>query len=285
MFGTRQWPEQFSRHEWQTSSLPFAPAARAYFHTCRSARWFAPYFARTFGVEAYGYHYYTTFSRTKDRFSWVPPGYSRQAPLYVFGCRGRKSDGWVGAAAKYAGLTAPERMKRYTATAVGATGYDPVADLYDAAFEDIRVRADEWRWLDAHLRSAKPLRVLDIGCGNGSLLCQLAPRLSRGVGLDVSSALVLRARANAERRGVADRLTFQSVMGPALPLADRSLDCAVSLLSFRYLDWDPLIAEVLRVLVPGGRLLVVDMVQSPLRIWQTPALLSSKARVLCAEGA
>jgi SAM-dependent methyltransferase len=108
----------------------------------------------------------------------------------------------------------------------------------------------------------------------------LAPELQRGIGLDASREMVTRARANAARRGWTDRLRFETLAGPTLPLADQSVDRVVSLLSFRYLDWDPIILEVQRVLRPGGRLLVIDMVQSPLRIWQTPALLFSKWRTL-----
>ena len=55
-------PEQFSPHEWRTLDLPFAPDGEAFFHACRSARWFAPFFARTFNVPASGFHWYTTVS-------------------------------------------------------------------------------------------------------------------------------------------------------------------------------------------------------------------------------
>jgi hypothetical protein len=70
MFGSAAWPEQFSPHEWRTMDLPFAPGAEAFFHACRSARWFAPFFARTLGVPARGYHWYTSVSAAKDRFVW-----------------------------------------------------------------------------------------------------------------------------------------------------------------------------------------------------------------------
>jgi len=282
MFGSRQWPEQFSRHEWSAAKLPFADGAQAFFHTCRSARWFAPYFAETFGVEAHGYHWYTTFSRHKHRFAWVPPTHPAESPLYVFGCKGRKSHGWLGTAGKYAGVALPEVMRSYRPEARRASGYDAVAELYDTAFQDIRVRADEWRWLKTQLESSAPLSIVDLGCGNGALLCQLAPELSSGIGLDASSEMVVRARANATARGWAQRLRFDTLAGPTLPLPDQSVDRVVSLLSFRYLDWDPIVREVQRVLRPGGRLLVIDMVQSPLRVWQAPALVLSKWRTLAA---
>ena len=48
MFGSTAWPEQFSPHEWRTFPLPWAVGAEAYFHACRTGRWFAPFFARIF---------------------------------------------------------------------------------------------------------------------------------------------------------------------------------------------------------------------------------------------
>src|SRR5688572_4202607 len=44
MFGTVDFPEQFSPFEWETMEIPFAENASAFFHCCRSARWFAPFF-------------------------------------------------------------------------------------------------------------------------------------------------------------------------------------------------------------------------------------------------
>ena len=67
MFGSRAWPEQFSPEEWRQLRIPFEEGATAYFHACRTARWFAPFFARTFGVCAYGHHGYTSVS-TRAKF-------------------------------------------------------------------------------------------------------------------------------------------------------------------------------------------------------------------------
>ncbi len=55
MYGTVAFPEQFSPYEWQQMEIPFADKANAYFHCCRSARWFATFFARTFNVKAHGF--------------------------------------------------------------------------------------------------------------------------------------------------------------------------------------------------------------------------------------
>jgi SAM-dependent methyltransferase len=274
MFRTRAVPEQFSPHEWRTLEIPFAPGAAAYFHACRSARWFAPFFARTFGVPAYGYHWYTSVSLRPDRFRWERLSTRRDPPLYVLGCPGRKSHGLPGTLSKY--LTgAAETMKRFDPVPPeGDPTYDSIAALYDEVFEDITVRADEWRWLESRF-PREPVRVLDVGCGNGALLLQLGARVAHGTGVDASAGMIERARRRAA--GV-PHLDFVHVDGPVLPFADASFDVVTSLLSFRYLDWDPLMNEIRRVLRPGGRLLIVDMVTAPVRWRETPLLLASKAR-------
>ena len=275
MFGSVAWPEQFSPHEWRTMQLPFGPGGEAYFHACRSARWFAPFFARSFGVPAHGYHWYTTVSSAPDRFRWdrlVGP----TAPLYIFGMPGRKSHGVPGSVRKYLGLSKPEPMQRFEpAPLAGDPSYDAVAALYDRVFADIRVRSDEWRWLDARVPAGA--RVLDVGCGNGALLSLLSARIASGVGVDASAGMIARARERAAGRG---NLRFEVIEGPRLPLPDASVDVVISLLSFRYLDWDPIMREFARVLAPGGRLLVVDMVAAPLGVRELPRLLRDKGRQL-----
>ena len=86
MFGTVAFPEQFSPYEWETMEIPFSKGASAYFHCCRSARWFAPFFARTFNVRAYGFFWYTTFSRSKKRYLYA--GTDGASTLYTIGCKG-----------------------------------------------------------------------------------------------------------------------------------------------------------------------------------------------------
>lgn len=275
MFGSVAWPEQFSPHEWRTMKLPLGTGAEAFFHACRSARWFAPFFARTFGVPAYGYHWYTTVSSAKDRFRWDRLALPR-APLYIFGMPGRKSHGVPGSLRKYLGIEKPETMQRFEPAPVeGDPSYDAVAALYDRVFADIRVRSDEWRWLDARVPAGA--RVLDVGCGNGALLNLLSPRIASGVGVDASAGMIGKARERAAGRG---NLRFEVIDGPTLPVEDGSVDVVISLLSFRYLDWDPIMREFSRVLAPGGKLLVVDMVAAPVGLRELPRLLRDKGRQL-----
>jgi ubiquinone/menaquinone biosynthesis C-methylase UbiE len=282
MFGTTRWPEQFSPHEWRTMAIPLADGAQAYFHACRSARWFAPFFARTFGVRSHGYHWYTAFSTHPRRFRWPPPWQGPDDPLYVFGCPGNKSHGPTASVRKYLGGMPAEELKAFDPDDIeGRASYDAVAGDYDEVFDDIAVRHDEVRWLEQRLdalgasMAARTLRVLDIGCGNGSLLRRLAPRLEAGLGVDASAAMVERAR-----RRCADlpHVRIERVDGPSIPADDASFDVAISMLSFRYLDWDPMMAELRRVLRPSGHLLIIDMVDKPVEPRHVPRMLLDKLR-------
>ncbi len=280
MFGTTQWPEQFSPHEWKTLDIPFAASAEAYFHACRSARWFAPFFARTFGVRTHGYHWYTAFSVHETRFAWAPPWLAPEAPLFVAGCPGRKSHGVTASVRKYAGRMPSESLRAFDPAPGEPGSYDDVAPSYDAVFDDISVRRDELAWLRSRLPSNSAVDVLDIGCGNGALLQALAPRIRQGVGVDASPRMVELAR---RRNGGRAHLRFDTIAGPVLPLSDASIDVAISMLSFRYLDWDPLLLELQRVLRPGGKLLVVDMVDKPVSAALLPRMLADKLRVRVGE--
>lgn len=268
MYGTVQYPEQFSPFEWKAMTIPFSHDGQAYFHCCRSARWFAQFFANTFKVKTYGYHWYTSF--TSDPIRFKRP--NSQGPLYAVGCKGKKSHGYIGSIKKYLGAEL-ERMKSFEPESSFDTTYNKVAHLYNDVFQDIKVREDEWKWISQFVHGKDHLRVIDIGCGNGALLKELAPQIQSGIGLDLSSSILDFAKSNNAEN---EHITFKSIDGPTLPLEDQSVDLAISMLSFRYLDWDPLMTELKRVLAPGGRFIVVDMVAVPAKIKEIPKLLNSK---------
>ncbi|MDP6377521.1 MAG: class I SAM-dependent methyltransferase [Pseudomonadales bacterium] len=105
-------------------------------------------------------------------------------------------------------------------------------------------------------------RVLDVGCGMGTLAIETAAAVGREgsvTGIDPSPEMVARARSKADARGVDVR--FCEVGIEALPFAGGSFDSVVSSLMFHHLDADLKIrglGEILRVLVPGGRLTIID---------------------------
>lgn len=161
--------------------------------------------------------------------------------------------------------------------------YDDVAELYDRAFSDIRVRRVEWRWLTAQF-AALPLRprVLELGCGTGAVLRALAPYISTGTGVDISSGMLARAKARASAEAGLERLSFVRIGDHRLPFQEASFDVVISFLSFRYLDWPLALAEVRRVLRAGGLLLLIDLVAAQARPRELPALVRSGLRHVAA---
>jgi ubiquinone/menaquinone biosynthesis C-methylase UbiE len=105
-------------------------------------------------------------------------------------------------------------------------------------------------------------RVLEVGCGPGHLSIRLARQHGLEVtGLDLDPAMIQRARANADRLGNGDGRRPEFLVGDVAALAfpDQSFDLVISTLSMHH--WaDPTagLAEIGRVLRPGGRALVWD---------------------------
>ncbi len=102
------------------------------------------------------------------------------------------------------------------------------------------------------------LRVLDLGCGDGALTCELARFAAHVEGVDRSAALVRTARATARRRG-ARGVTFRAADLLDLPHDPGSFDLAVLSQTLHATEPAPALAEAARVLVSGGRVLVVDL--------------------------
>ncbi|WP_431967922.1 class I SAM-dependent methyltransferase [Actinacidiphila sp. bgisy160] len=101
-------------------------------------------------------------------------------------------------------------------------------------------------------------RILDAGCGAGPLFAALRERGAHVTGLDSSTGMLELAR----RRLGADADLRVADLGDPLPFADGAFDMVVSSLVLHYLeDWGPTLAEMRRVLRPGGRL--ITSVQHP----------------------
>jgi SAM-dependent methyltransferase len=96
--------------------------------------------------------------------------------------------------------------------------------------------------------------VLDVGCGGGALVRELAGRGARTVGLEISEQQLGRARAHGVGRFVVGR-------AEELPLDDRSLDVVVFMRSLHHVPEPamvPALADARRVLRPGGRVYVAE---------------------------
>ena len=138
----------------------------------------------------------------------------------------------------------------------------------DAARYDLQARlllGSFFNGVAADVASLTPAggRVLEVGCGPGHLALRLADRhLLDVTGIDLDPAMIERARANAARAERSERTPPSLVEGDvaALPFPDGSFDLVVSTLSMHHWD-DPAtgLAEIARVLRPGGRALVWDL--------------------------
>ena len=99
--------------------------------------------------------------------------------------------------------------------------------------------------------------VGDLGCGTGKLSASLAPFVRQVIAVDESDAMLGAARA---RLGGYDNVVLKQSELESLPIADGELDAAIVCLVLHF-QADPVrvLAEARRVLRPGGRLLVIDM--------------------------
>jgi ubiquinone/menaquinone biosynthesis C-methylase UbiE len=118
---------------------------------------------------------------------------------------------------------------------------------------------DVVRQVQARLEQKAGERILDLGCGNGwatRLLARAAPGAS-AIGVDVSPAMVERAEA---LHSLTIRARYEIAAFEALPFGDARFERVFSMEAIYYAaDLDRSLAEIARVLVPGGRVdLVID---------------------------
>jgi cyclopropane fatty-acyl-phospholipid synthase-like methyltransferase len=106
--------------------------------------------------------------------------------------------------------------------------------------------------------------LLDVGCGTGAPALRAARALGcRAVGLTVSRAQVLRARGLARGADLAHRAAFLMADAQALPFGDALFDGAWALESiFHVADRSAALREVRRVLRPGARVVLTDLVEN-----------------------
>lgn len=105
--------------------------------------------------------------------------------------------------------------------------------------------------------------VLDLGCGAGTdllIAAQMAGPSGRAIGVDMTPSMLARARESAEAMGLANVELHESLI-ESLPAADASVDVVISNGVLDLVpDKEAVLAEIDRVLRPGGRVQLADVV-------------------------
>lgn len=129
--------------------------------------------------------------------------------------------------------------------------------VWSGLLDDLGLRGDE--------------RLLDLGCGRGAVLLMAADRLpgGRAVGVDLwrtvdqSGNALAAAERNAEAEGVRDRVELRTGDMTDLPFGDGEFDVVVSSMAIHNIHPSAgrarAVEEAVRVLRPGGRLLIADI--------------------------
>jgi SAM-dependent methyltransferase len=163
----------------------------------------------------------------------------------------------------YADLaTTPQRQRIFPTGRAWAEelGYpDELARVPEETAESFAGVANHWSLgrLDAGLR------VADLGCGAGTdllIAAQMVGPAGPAIGIDMTPSMLHRARRSAERMGL-DNVELHESLIESLPLADESVDIVISNGVIDLVpDKDAVLDEIDRVLRPGGRLQIADVI-------------------------
>jgi len=105
--------------------------------------------------------------------------------------------------------------------------------------------------------------VLDVACGGGIVVCAFAPRVKHATGIDMTRAMLDRARHLAAEKGIAN-VTWREGDVTQLPYPNGAFTIVVTRFAMHHFpDPSGVFCEMVRVCAPGGRIVVVDTYVSP----------------------
>jgi SAM-dependent methyltransferase len=133
--------------------------------------------------------------------------------------------------------------------------YGPFAWLYDWVSRTFFL--GQWRlWQRTSIPHLRGKRVLEIGMGTGNLQIDFARTGFEAWGIDLSPQMLRQAKLKARRLGLSPFRACRA-RAQALPFPDASFDSLVSTFPSEYIAEPETLAELARVLIPGGRLVIV----------------------------
>src|SRR6266480_3783572 len=130
-----------------------------------------------------------------------------------------------------------------------ATPFSTAAPIADAGALALIVEAAE---------AGPDDEVLDVACGGGIVVCAFAPHVRHATGIDMTPAMLDRARHLAAEKGVAN-VAWREGDVARLPYPDGAFTIVVTRFAMHHFP-DPaaVFREMVRVCAPGGRVVVVD---------------------------
>jgi demethylmenaquinone methyltransferase/2-methoxy-6-polyprenyl-1,4-benzoquinol methylase len=142
--------------------------------------------------------------------------------------------------------------------------FDAIAARYDVLNHLLSFGIDRyWRRKGIlSLKSLHPQHLLDIATGTGDLALQAYRLLhpQQILGIDISEGMMDMGRKKVARHGLSDVICFQKQDCLQLAAADDSFDAAMIAFGIRnFADLDAALREILRVLRPGGRLMILEL--------------------------
>ena len=153
------------------------------------------------------------------------------------------------------------RSRRDETTQVIRHHWDGRATTFDEEESGHSLVSDDQRraWLDLLSRFVghRPQQVLDVGCGTGFLALSFAELGHTVIGIDLSPQMIKEARRKAEQ--ILPHIDYHVCDAEALDCADETFDLVIA----RHVIWNlphpkRAVAEWLRVLRPGGRLVLIE---------------------------
>lgn len=128
-----------------------------------------------------------------------------------------------------------------------------------APFAELHIHMDAMELLLEMSGVRKDDTVLDVACGPGLVACEFAPLASHVTGIDITEAMIEKARALGGEKNLGN---VEWVCGNAspLPFTDGSYSLVITRYSFHhFLDPEKALREMIRVCSPGGRVMVADV--------------------------
>ncbi|MGI9145442.1 MAG: class I SAM-dependent methyltransferase, partial [Chloroflexota bacterium] len=179
----------------------------------------------------------------------------------------------------------PVLAERYTTIVLGGAHLGIIPSLEE------RMRGGYSEVVRSVVRAADPQpgqSILEVGCGSGAVARWLA-RFTNGANriqaVDVNDYLLREAASLTRSEGLTERITFQHGDAEDLPLRSGGVDVALSFTVMEEVDAGRMLAELIRVTKPGGRLGIVVRA-TDMRIWVNISLRSDLLeRVECVSGA